>query len=132
MSEAPRRIAVVGAGPAGTALALGLLNEGYDVTLVSDRTAEEIRAGSVMSSQITFESALEAETALGISDLLPRAPDIQRMAYDTVRLDGSRAAFSTALPSAARSLDQRLRVPLLLERWSTPVRVGATASLEQR
>ena len=39
----PRRIAVVGAGPAGTALALGLVQQGYDVTLVSDRTAEEIR-----------------------------------------------------------------------------------------
>ena len=49
-----RRIAVVGAGPAGTALALGLLQQGHDVTLVSDRTAEEIRVGSVMSSQITF------------------------------------------------------------------------------
>ena len=60
-----RRIAIVGAGPAGTALALGLLRHGYDVTLVSDRTAEEIRDGSVMSSQITFESALEAESALG-------------------------------------------------------------------
>ena len=33
-----RRIAVVGAGPAGTALALGLVRQGYDVTLVSDRT----------------------------------------------------------------------------------------------
>jgi flavin reductase (DIM6/NTAB) family NADH-FMN oxidoreductase RutF len=115
MSDTRRRIAVVGAGPAGTALALGLLHEKYDVTLVSDRTAEEIRSGSVMSSQITFESALEAETALGISDLLPAAPQIERMAYDTVRLDGSRASFTTSLGTPARSIDQRLRVPLLLD-----------------
>ena len=79
-----RRIAVVGAGPAGTALALGLVRDGYDVTLVSDRTAEEIRGGSVMSSQITFESALESESALGITPLLPAAPPIERMSYATI------------------------------------------------
>ena len=37
------RIAIVGAGQAGTQLALGLLERGYDVTLVSDRTPAEIR-----------------------------------------------------------------------------------------
>ncbi len=111
----PRRIAVVGAGPAGTALALGLARQGCEVTLVSDRTAEEIRAGSVMSSQITFESALETELALGIAGLLPEAPPITRMSYAIRRLDGSTAAFETRLPHAARSLDQRVRVPLLME-----------------
>ena len=110
-----RRVAVVGAGPAGTALALGLVRHGFDVTLVSDRTPEEIRTGSVMSSQITFESALEVERALGIAELLPAAPPIATMTYATERLDGSRAEFSTALPTAARSLDQRVRLPLLME-----------------
>ncbi len=111
----PRRIAVVGAGPAGTALALGLVRHGYDVTLVSDRTAEEIRNGSVMSSQITFESALESESALGIARLLPSSPPIEQMTYETTRLDGSTAAFATRLSTPARSLDQRVRVPLLME-----------------
>src|SRR4051812_2311915 len=110
-----RRVAVVGAGPAGTALALGLVRQGFDVTLVSDRGPDEIRSGSVMSSQVTFESALEVEKALGIADLLPVAPPIGRMTYATKRVDGSSAAFSTALPTAARSLDQRVRLPLLME-----------------
>ena len=113
--SSPRRIAVVGAGPAGTALALGLVRHGYDVTLVSDRTAEEIRDGSVMSSQITFESALESESALGIARLLPSSPPIEQMTYETTRLDGSTAAFATPLATPARSLDQRVRVPLLME-----------------
>ena len=111
----PARIAIVGAGPAGTALALGLARQRYDVTLVSDRTAEEIRDGSVMSSQVTFESALEVESALGITPLLPVAPPIERMSYATERRDGSTASFSTRLTTPARSVDQRLRVPLLLE-----------------
>jgi flavin reductase (DIM6/NTAB) family NADH-FMN oxidoreductase RutF/2-polyprenyl-6-methoxyphenol hydroxylase-like FAD-dependent oxidoreductase len=111
----PRRIAVVGAGPAGTALALGLLRQRYDVTVVSDRTPEEIRDGSVMSSQVTFESALEAESALGITRLLPQAPPIERMSYAVRRLDGTTEAFSTRLTNAARSVDQRVRVPLVLD-----------------
>jgi flavin reductase (DIM6/NTAB) family NADH-FMN oxidoreductase RutF len=115
MTERASRIAVVGAGPAGTALALGLLRHGYAVTLVSDRTAEEIRAGSVMSSQVTFESALEAEAALGVSELLPTAPPLRRMTYSTTRLDGSRADFDTPLTVPARSIDQRVRMPLLME-----------------
>jgi flavin reductase (DIM6/NTAB) family NADH-FMN oxidoreductase RutF/2-polyprenyl-6-methoxyphenol hydroxylase-like FAD-dependent oxidoreductase len=110
-----RRIAIVGAGPAGTALAVGLLRGGHDVTVVSDRTPEEIRDGTVMSSQVTFESALEVENALGIADVLPTAPAIQRMSYSARRSDGSTARFATRLPTAARSLDQRVRLPLLLE-----------------
>ncbi|HET7385612.1 MAG TPA: flavin reductase [Nocardioidaceae bacterium] len=104
------RVAIVGAGPAGTALALGLLRDGHEVTLVSDRTGEQIRSGSVMSSQITFESALEAEAALGISELLPAAPPIGRMSYASPD-----ARFATALGTPARSLDQRVRVPLLMD-----------------
>jgi len=110
-----RNVAIVGAGPAGTTLALGLLQHGYDVTLVSDRTAEEIRTGSVMSSQITFESALEVEDALGITDLLPLAPPIEQMSYDATRLDGSCASFRAPLQSPARSIDQRLKLPVVLE-----------------
>mgnify|MGYP006203497993 CR=1 FL=1 len=72
----PRSVAVVGAGPAGTTLALGLLARGCEVTLVTDRTAEEIRGGRVMSSQITFESALDLESTLGVSGLLPDAPSL--------------------------------------------------------
>lgn len=115
-STAPaRKVAIVGAGPAGTTLALGLLQHGYDVTLVSDRTAEEISTGAVMSSQITFESALEVEASLGISDLLPTAPPIEQMSYRATRLDGSSAAFRVPLQAPARSIDQRLRLPLLME-----------------
>ncbi len=105
-----RRIAVVGAGPAGTALALGLMQDGHEVTLVSDRTAEQIRAGHVMSSQITFESALEVEAALGIDALLPQAPAITTMRYTSP--DGG---FETRLPAPARSVDQRVRLPLLID-----------------
>lgn len=110
-----RRIAVVGAGPAGTTLALGLLEQGYDVTLVSGRSAEEIRSGPVMSSQVTFESALEVETTLGITALLPSAPPLRRMEYAVRRLDGTRTAFGVELERPAQSVDLRIKVPALLD-----------------
>ena len=107
-------IAIVGAGPAGTMLALGLLPEGWPVTLVSGRSAEEILSGPVMSSQVTFESALEVETTLGVTALLPPSPPLRRMEYDVRRLDGSRAAFTVPLERPAHSVDLRLKIPALL------------------
>ena len=40
-----RKILVVGAGQSGLQLALGLQSHGYEVTLMSNRTADEIRSG---------------------------------------------------------------------------------------
>ncbi len=111
----PPAIAIVGAGPAGTMLALGLLQEGRPVTLVSGRSAEEIRSGPVMSSQVTFESALEVETTLGVTRLLPGSPPLRRMEYDVHRLDGSVTEFAVPLGSPATSVDLRIKIPALLE-----------------
>jgi len=110
----PRRVAVVGAGPAGTTLAIGLLQHGHRVRLVSERTPEQIRVGQVMSSQITFESALEVEHALGITALLPQAPPIHQMSYNVERADGSSSSFTAPFESPARSVDQRVKLPAML------------------
>ena len=61
-----RRVAIVGAGQSGMQLALGLPRAGHEVTVVSNRTAEEISAGPVMSSQCMFETALQTERELGL------------------------------------------------------------------
>lgn len=46
-----RKITIVGAGQAGLMIGVGLVRKGYNVTIVSDRTPEEIRNGRVTSSQ---------------------------------------------------------------------------------
>ena len=46
-----RNITIIGAGQSGLQLGLGLLQNGYQVRLVSDRPAEHIATGKVMSSQ---------------------------------------------------------------------------------
>ncbi|CAM5451977.1 FAD-binding oxidoreductase OS=Streptomyces alboniger OX=132473 GN=CP975_24240 PE=4 SV=1 [Streptomyces alboniger] len=63
-----RSIAVIGAGQSGAQLALGLLDRGYDVTLVTDRGPDEVRHGRVMSSQCMFDTALRTERALGLDE----------------------------------------------------------------
>ena len=62
-----RKIAIVGGGQAGLQLALGLLKNNYEVTIVSDRTAEQIFNGRVTSSQFMFHDSLQNERDLGIN-----------------------------------------------------------------
>ena len=64
-----KRIAIIGAGQSGLQLGLGLLRRGYDVTLISERSADEIQHGHVLSSQCMFDSALETERELGLKAL---------------------------------------------------------------
>ena len=61
-----RRIGIVGAGQAGLHLGIGLLQHGYEVTIVTDRTAEDIRTGRVMSTQGMSHPSLEHERAVGL------------------------------------------------------------------
>jgi 2-polyprenyl-6-methoxyphenol hydroxylase-like FAD-dependent oxidoreductase len=62
-----RRISIVGAGQFGLQLGIGLQMAGYDVTIVTNRSATQIRSGRVMSSQILFRRALEIEDELGLN-----------------------------------------------------------------
>lgn len=71
-----RRILVVGAGQSGLQLALGLQQHGYDVTVMSARTADEIEHGNVMSTQFQFHNALQLERDLGINFWDDRAPQV--------------------------------------------------------
>ena len=62
-----QRIAIVGAGQSGLQMALGLQAKGYRVTLLTNRTPDQVRAGKVMSSQCMFDRALQTERELGLN-----------------------------------------------------------------
>ena len=62
-----RKILIVGAGQSGLQLAIGLQTLGHEISLISNRTPDEIRAGQVMSTQCMFHSALQHERDLGIN-----------------------------------------------------------------
>ncbi|MEV0265149.1 styrene monooxygenase/indole monooxygenase family protein [Streptomyces sp. NPDC050617] len=111
-----RRIAIVGAGQAGLQLALGLRAEGYEVTVVSARTAEEIRAGRVLSTQVMFGPALALERAAGLNLWEEQAPRIDGLDLCFAAEPGIPSlSFSTSFDGAAQSVDQRMKMARWLE-----------------
>ena len=46
-----RKITIVGGGQSGLQLGCGLLSHGYEVDIVQNRTAEQVRDGKVLSSR---------------------------------------------------------------------------------
>ncbi|NRQ32779.1 FAD-binding oxidoreductase [Nonomuraea sp. NN258] len=110
-----RNILVVGAGQAGLHLALGLLKQGYDVTVVSNRTPESIRDGRVLSSQAMFGTAQAHEHALGLDFWAGECPPIEGIALAVPSPEGGKALdWAARLDVPARSVDQRMKMPAWL------------------
>ena len=131
------RIAVVGAGQAGLQFALGALKEGYEVTLVSDRTAEQIRDGRVMSTQCMFGDALRTERELGLNSWEQECPPIDAVRY-SVGPPGAERPLQLVgrLDEYAQSVDQRLKMAGWLEEFERlggdlQVRTAGAGELEE-
>ena len=109
-----KRIAIIGAGQSGLQLALGLLDAGYEVTLVSDRSAEEIRGGYVMSSQCMFDSALQTERDLKLNLWEQECPRVEGISFTVPGARGEKSIdWSARLDNYAQAVDQRIKMP----RW---------------
>ena len=67
-------------GQAGLQLGLGLVQNGYEVTVVSNRTPDDIRDGRVMSSQCMFDTALQHERDLGLDVWEEECPPVEGIA----------------------------------------------------
>lgn len=108
-----RKITIVGAGQAGLQLGIGLIDHGFDVTLVSNRTGDQIREGRVMSSQAMFGTALAHERNLGLDFWGDACPSIAGLGVSIADGQGGRAlSFDARLEATARSIDQRVKMPL--------------------
>ncbi|MEU8890748.1 styrene monooxygenase/indole monooxygenase family protein [Streptomyces sp. NPDC048442] len=106
-----RKILIVGAGQSGLQLALGLQSKGYEVTLMSNRTADEIRAGKVMSTQCMFHTALQHERDLQLNFWESQAPRIEGVGVSVAAPDGSRPIdWVGRLDGYAQSVDQRVKM----------------------
>ncbi|WNI17957.1 styrene monooxygenase/indole monooxygenase family protein [Actinacidiphila sp. ITFR-21] len=114
-----RKILIVGAGQAGLQLALGLQSQGYDVTVMSNRTADEIRSGRVMSTQCMFTTALQHERDLGLNFWERQAPRIEGVGVSVSAPDASRPIdWVGRLRGYAQSVDQRVKMAGWLETFA--------------
>jgi 2-polyprenyl-6-methoxyphenol hydroxylase-like FAD-dependent oxidoreductase len=110
---------IVGAGQAGLQLALGLQSRGYEVTVMTDRTPDEIRAGRVMSTQVMFHTALQHERDLGLNSWEDQAPRIEGLGVSVAGPDGSRPIdWLGRLDAYAQSVDQRVKMAGWMETFA--------------
>ncbi|MEU7401533.1 styrene monooxygenase/indole monooxygenase family protein [Streptomyces sp. NPDC044948] len=120
-----RKILVVGAGQSGLQLALGLQSHGYEVTLMSNRTADEIRTGRVMSTQCMFHTALQHERDLQLNFWESQAPKIEGLGL-SVAAPGSHDSGPSQrainwlgrLDGHAQSVDQRVKMAGWMETFA--------------
>jgi hypothetical protein len=114
-----RRIAIIGAGQSGLQLALGLLQNGYDITVVSNRTAEQIRNGRVTSSQFMFHDSLQNERDLGINFWEKQCPRTEGIAFTIPGPNKTKALFWEAkLDQYGQSIDQRVKFSGWMEEFA--------------
>lgn len=113
-----RTITIIGAGQAGLQLGIGLLDNGYDVTIVSNRTPDEIRAGKVMSSQCMFGGSLTRERALGLNLWDDQCPPVQGISFTVPDEAGGKAiSWASRLDVPAQSVDQRVKIPAWMKEF---------------
>jgi hypothetical protein len=104
-----RRICIVGTGTAGLHLAYALKNE-FDVTVISHRTAEQIRNGRIQSTQVHFGSTLERERRFS----MPKWSEHTRIESIHMTI-GQQKLFAGMLDEPALSVDQRFYFSHCLE-----------------
>jgi len=109
------RITIVGAGQAGLQLGIGLRQKNVDVSVVSNRTPDDIQNGKVTSSQGMFDDALQSERDLGINFWESDCPELSGVGLNVAAQDGSGLALHWAyqFDKPAQSVDQRIKFP----RW---------------
>jgi 2-polyprenyl-6-methoxyphenol hydroxylase-like FAD-dependent oxidoreductase len=115
------RIAIVGGGQAGLPLAFGLMDRGYQVTVVTNRTPDQVRAGKVLSSQCMFGGALQIERDLGIDEWERTCPNVDGIGFAVPHPEVAGAKvidWRARLHRPAQSVDQRVKMPVWLERFA--------------
>ncbi|MFD6418364.1 styrene monooxygenase/indole monooxygenase family protein [Streptomyces sp. NPDC060194] len=119
-----RKILIVGAGQSGLQLALGLQSRGYEVTVMSNRTADEIRSGRVMSTQVMFHTALQHERDLGIDFWATQAPPIEGLGVSVAGPPSETGEpqrvidWLGRLDGHAQSVDQRIKMAGWMETFA--------------
>jgi glycine/D-amino acid oxidase-like deaminating enzyme len=106
-----RKVAIVGGGQSGLQLALGLLQNPYEVIVVSNRTPEQILSGRVSFSQFMFHDSLQNERDLGINFWERECPITEGISFTIPGPTIPKAQFWEAkLDGYGQSVDQRIKL----------------------
>jgi Styrene monooxygenase A putative substrate binding domain len=108
---------IVGAGQAGLQLGIGLLDDGHDVTVVTNRTAEDVRNGRLLSGQTMFGAPLATERKLGIDLWQQECPQLEGKAFVLFHPGDPDPVFDFAarLDEPGQSVDQRVKYPVWMD-----------------
>jgi hypothetical protein len=112
-----RKITIVGAGQFGLHLGVALRRKNYDVTIVTNRSGEQIGAGRVLSSQILFTPVLAMEEALGLNPWADGAGRTDGTSFTVADGAGHKLlSWDHAMPGrGGQSVDQRVKIPVWME-----------------
>jgi len=125
------KVTIVGAGQSGLQLGIGLVQDGHDVTVVSNRTPDDFWHGKVMSSQFMFASSLDTERALGIDFWQETCPKTEGMQFAIPHPEarGEYALyFAHRLDRPGQSVDQRVKYPRWMEHFQD---IGGTLLIHE-
>jgi len=112
-----RTITIIGAGQAGLQLGISLKKQGYDVTIVTNRTGDEIKTGNILSSQIVFDTARQAERNLGLNFWDNECPSIDSVDLRLGLENNAPLLAWSASSKPAQSVDQRVKMPVWMNEF---------------
>ncbi|MCF2492698.1 styrene monooxygenase/indole monooxygenase family protein [Dyadobacter chenhuakuii] len=105
-----RKIAIMGAGQSGLHLAIRLLKSGYDVTIISERSAGEIFNGPPTGATYLFNDTLQLEKELGLDLWSDTAYHSTGFNINFGMPDGNLAlSINSKTSKPGVSIDQRLK-----------------------
>ncbi|MGO2750926.1 MAG: styrene monooxygenase/indole monooxygenase family protein [Pseudoclavibacter sp.] len=117
-------IGIIGAGVAGLHLGLHLLQQDLDVTIYTNRTAEQLATGKVMNSVAHMSATIDIERELGIADW--PGTDAEYSYHYHYNGWGEDRRFKGMFEEPARILDYRIYLPHLMAEFE---RRGGTLSI---
>src|SRR5262249_50439475 len=115
------KVTIIGGGQSGLQLGIGLLQNGYDVRLVSDPSREQSQDGGATWSQCMFANALDHERALGLNFWEEPCPPVEGigLAVPNPEAPGEKLIdWSARLDRVAQSVDQRVKFPRFMEHFA--------------
>lgn len=112
-----RKITIIGAGQAGLQLGIGLLDKGYEVRIVSNRTPEQIGTGRVLSSQSMYDMALSFERELDIAFWDQKCPPTDGVHMRAGKGDELIIDWRGLMCAPGQSVDQRIKMPVWMREF---------------